>query len=103
MKLLLADKTTVLQIVEPASEDRGGTYSMASNVEVLSSHDALKPIVMFCDEALKRMGEALKPDELEIEFGIEAGAEGGFFGLAKASGNATISVRAKWIGTKSSE
>lgn len=42
--------------------------------------------------------EELAPNEVEISFGIMAGAEGGntFFGLAKVSGEASYTVTLKW-------
>lgn len=48
--------------------------------------------------------ENLAPEEVEVSFGIKAGAEAGtpFFGLAKASGEASYSVKLVWKPKKSS-
>lgn len=42
--------------------------------------------------------ENLGPEEVEVSFGVKAGAEAGtpFFGLAKASGEASYSVKLVW-------
>lgn len=60
--------------------------------------EALKENARFLLQKL----EVLGPDEIEVSFGIKAGAEGGntFFGLAKVSGEASYTVTVKW---KSSE
>ncbi|MFQ5615592.1 MAG: CU044_2847 family protein [Anaerolineales bacterium] len=60
--------------------------------------EALKENARYIREKIKTLGEELAPDETEIEFGIKAGAEAGtpFFGLAKASGEASYTVKLKW-------
>jgi hypothetical protein len=42
--------------------------------------------------------KTLEPEEVEVSFGIKAGAEAGtpFFGLAKASAEASYSVKLVW-------
>lgn len=56
--------------------------------------EALKENAKFLLKTL----EELAPQEVEVSFGIKAGAEAGtpFFGLAKASGEASYSVTIKW-------
>lgn len=51
--------------------------------------------------AIKDLG----PEEVEVSFGIKAGAEAGtpFFGLAKASGEASYSVKLSWKSGKAEE
>ncbi len=53
-------------------------------------------------EKVKALGNELAPTEIEIEFGIKAGAEAGipFFGLAKASGEANFTIKLKWADEK---
>jgi hypothetical protein len=47
---------------------------------------------------LLRILEELSPQEMEVSFGIKVGVEGGtpFFGLAKASGEGSYTVKLKW-------
>lgn len=68
---------------------------------------ANKPFQSF-DEAVEAMRknaglliaslEDLKPEEIEVSFGVKVGAEAGtpFFGLAKASGEASYEVKLTW-------
>jgi hypothetical protein len=49
--------------------------------------------------------EALGPEETKVSFDIKVGVEGGtpFFGLAKASGEASYTVTLKWKSNSNQE
>ncbi len=46
-------------------------------------------------KAMEEMGDQVRPDEAEIEFGVSLGAEAGAF-LAKASSDAQLKIKLKW-------
>lgn len=95
MKLVLSDKTE-LEVINN-SDDPAGEFFSEDLVDAIQDLDkALSPIVKFAEDALASLKEGVKPSELEISFGAEAGGEGGFFGLAKAHAKATISVKMTW-------
>lgn len=66
------------------------------NLEEMS--EAIKNDAKFL---LDKMAE-LSPAEVEISFGIKAGAEAGipFFALAKASGESNFTFTMKWVNSK---
>lgn len=94
MKFSLKDGSTV-EVINNSSENYGELHS--EDVETIERLDeALGPILLFAEQTLEEMKNKIKPSELEISFGAEAGGEGGFFGLAKAHAKATISITMKW-------
>ena len=73
----------------------------AGNRALESFEEALNALRANAKEALDAVTNpkfGLAPNEVEISFGITAGAEGGntFFGLAKVSGEASYTVTLKW-------
>ena len=95
MKLILEDKTTV-EIIDNSGDPTGQTFSDNDELK-LPAKQSLSKITQFASEAIEEFKKIGNPDEVEITFGIEAGGEGGFFGLAKVHSKATIDLKAKWV------
>lgn len=79
--------------------DQADTPSLASIKDdalrsFQESVEALKTNAQYVIQSL----EALGPEEMEVTCGIKVGVEGGtpFFGLAKASGEASYTIKLKW-------
>lgn len=69
------------------------------------AHRSFQEAVMVMKENAKNILSTLHelgPEEVEIAFGVKVGAEGGIplFGLAKASGESSYSVKLTWKGKK---
>lgn len=96
MKIELDDKTTI-SIVDNTENEHGELFSEDGEVLIVKLDKALKPVLKFAEQALNEVTASIKPSELELSFGAEAGGEGGVFGLAKAHAKATISIKMKWI------
>ncbi|MCB8953823.1 MAG: hypothetical protein H6650_17590 [Ardenticatenales bacterium] len=86
--------------VEVAAIDRSGQFTLTAGPGERALRgfsetvDALNQSAQYMLETLKR----LSPSEIEVEFGVTIGVEGGtpFFGLAKASGEASYVIKMKW-------
>ncbi len=94
MKLILDDETEI-EIIDNSDIPAGRTFSDDDELK-LPAKESLSRITRFANEAMEQFKSIGSPDELEIDFGIEAGGEGGFFGLAKVHSKATINLKAKW-------
>jgi hypothetical protein len=72
--------------------------TLAAMPDVAQSFEKAAEAMKANARRLYELLEELSPDEVEISFGIKAGAEGGtpFFGLAKVSGEASYTVTMKW-------
>lgn len=80
-----------IEILGEAGSD-GEFYSDGDGI-VRKLNEALEPVVVFASEALDQLRDGVSPTTLELQFGAEAGGEGGFFGLAKAHAKATIQIK----------
>lgn len=90
---------TIWAEVEEIANDK--SLTLTSNRAFQSFEDAVKAMKQNASLILASLSE-LAPGEVEVAFGIKAGAEAGtpFFGLAKASGEASYSVKLTWKGKK---
>jgi hypothetical protein len=57
-------------------------------------HDLLQPVTETAEILLEHLAKA-KPDELEVEFGIDLSAEAGVV-ITKARAGANVKVKLKW-------
>lgn len=83
----------VVQIIDNSPES-GVLFADEDVVQALN--ESFAPVVAFAHDVLEEVKQGVKPSELEITFGAEAGAEGGFFGIARAHAKATVLVKMKW-------
>lgn len=85
------EETKATEALELTSAENKALKSFTETV------DALKANAKHILDKLQDLGPQ-QPDEVEVAFGIKAGAEGGntFFGLAKVSGEAHYTVSIKW-------
>lgn len=96
MKIILEDGQAV-EIIDNVGGDAGGEFfSSEKEVSERTLKDALSRVVAFGKQSLALLSDEAGPNSIEIEFGAEAGAEGGFFGLAKAKTSATMTIKLKW-------
>jgi hypothetical protein len=73
-----------------------GEYYSDQNLPLRTVSESLKPVLEFARETTDAVAASLKPQKIEITFGAVAGAEGGFFGIAKAHGSASIEIKMTW-------
>lgn len=95
LELTLESGETV-QIIDNSGEARGQTFGKGDDAK-LSAKKSLSRATEFAQEALETLRGVGDLDEIIVEIGLEAGAEGGFFGIAKAHSKATIVLKAKWV------
>lgn len=95
MQVQLQDGTTV-EVINNSGEPAGQTFAGREDA-IRSTQEALSRVTQFMSEAMQQFQKIEKPSEIEVEFGIEAGGEGGLFGIAKVHSKATITLRAKWV------
>jgi Trypsin-co-occurring domain 1 len=72
---------------------RGGD---AEVVDAGKLGDRLSHIAEAADQVSKGLRERLKPEEIELEFGVKISGEVGWWFFAKASGEASINVTLTW-------
>ena len=86
---------TIWAEVEEIDTDKG--LVLTSNKPFQSFEDAVEALKRNASLILASLTD-LGPNQVEVSFGIKAGAEAGtpFFGLAKASGEASYSVKLSW-------
>ncbi len=79
-------------------EEKSEGIETVSAKKALASFEETAEALKENAEFLLKTLESLAPQEVEVSFGIKAGAEAGtpFFGLAKASGEASYTVTIKW-------
>ncbi|WP_067738643.1 CU044_2847 family protein [Novosphingobium naphthalenivorans] len=95
MRVKLEDGSLV-EVIDNSDQPTGEAFS-ATNTVALPPSEALSKVTKFANEAMNEFKKIGNPDEIEVEFGIEAGGEGGFFGIAKVHSKATITLKAKWV------
>ncbi|WP_306051145.1 CU044_2847 family protein [Oceaniradius stylonematis] len=69
-------------------------YGHERTEKVLS--EAIGPAVSMSKQILDQFRTALTPDQLEVEFGLQAGGKGGVWGLTEVSANSSIKIKATW-------
>lgn len=95
MKYLVGDGSTEIELVDNSGANRGQAFGGGSDVK-MPAKEALEPMALFAEDAIEKFKSVGNPDEIELEFGLEGGAEGGFFGLAKVHTKATVKLKATW-------
>lgn len=87
----------ILVEVDEGTQTKGIT--LAAKPDISKSFEEAADAMKANAKYLHKVIEELSPHEVEIAFGIKAGAEGGtpFFGLAKVSGEASYTVTLKWV------
>jgi hypothetical protein len=87
---------TILAEVED-TEDVGGIELVSAKTKFPSFEEAAASLRANARFLLRAMND-LAPDEVEVSCGIKVGAEAGnaFWGLAKASGEASYTVTLTW-------
>lgn len=96
-----ADVIIWAEVVEIEPSD--SIVMTASDARVKTSFDTALNGLREAAKKAKECLDVLAPDELEVAFGITIGAEAGtpFFGLAKASSEASYTVKITWKKTPS--
>jgi hypothetical protein len=98
MKIELSDGQ-LLEIIDTndASNLTGELYDDARSERIVHQfNESIRPIVRFADDVLGEFKGTLSPSSIEIEFGAEAGGEGGLFGLARTHAKATVNIKLTW-------
>jgi Trypsin-co-occurring domain 1 len=72
---------------------RGGD---AEVVDAGKLGDRLSHIAAAADQVSKGLRERLKPEEIELEFGVKISGEVGWWFFAKATGEASLNVTLTW-------
>lgn len=72
---------------------RGGA---ADVVDAGKLGDRLCHIAAAADEVSKGLRERLRPEEIELEFGVKVSGEVSWWFFAKANGEASINVKLTW-------
>ena len=98
MKYLLADGVTEVEIL-PEGDIGLVPYTKAERQNV-KFDVAFLPIAKVAEEMVSSLSSIGRPDEVpdevEVNFGAKIGASGGFFGIAKAQTDASVSIKLKW-------
>ncbi|NVD26787.1 hypothetical protein HUO14_02565 [Parasphingorhabdus flavimaris] len=95
MKYLVGDGKTTIELVDNSGGLHGSAYGDSAEIK-MPAKEALEPMARFAEDAIEKFKSVGDPDQVELEFGLEGGAEGGFFGLAKVHTKATIKLKATW-------
>lgn len=95
MKLKL-DEQSYVEVIDNSDHPTGQAFSSGEEI-ALPAREALSKVTRFANDAMNEFKKIGEPDEIEFQFGIEAGGEGGFFGIAKVHSKATITLKAKWV------
>ncbi len=77
--------------------DNTDSLTLTSNPAAQSFNEAVQALRQNAGVILASLQD-LAPEEIEVSFGVKVGAEAGtpFFGLAKASGEASYEVKLTW-------
>lgn len=96
------DEEIFVEVEERRRVTRGGIADALSDrgKEYIGSFGLVGEYIMsVCEEVYmkyKAAGESVRPNQLEIEFGIKVGGETGIPFVSKGTAEAAIKVTAKW-------
>ena len=94
MKFTLEDGQTEVELLALDAVELQSLSKM--DRQATTFQQAFAPVAKVAEEMISSLSGVGSPDEIEINFGAKAGASGGFFGIAKAQGDASISIKLKW-------